>query len=211
MLIIFINICNMKSFTEFLKEDRWYDEPEYVNFGNADLRRLYGAIQSAEHRDQKFETPYAYNPRAFIRTRSPVIVNKKTGKRSVSTAYGPVQLTTSTVSGFMKTQPENFRGIEDYSKQFVAQGKKMLGRSGLGTASQYGGGGAGDLSGEEFNSPYQQLAGAVMRGKMKELNIDITKDISPEDRERFITSWRGASRKNDPKYFEQVDRFLRGQ
>lgn len=201
----------MKTFKQFLGEDRWYDEPEYVNFGNAQLRQLYGAIQSAEHRGTKIQSPYGHNPEVFIRTRSPVIVNRKTGKKSVSTAYGPAQITKSTLDGFMKTEPELFKGLEDYTSRYLAQGKQMLAKGGYGSDKKYGGGGAGDLAGEEFNSPYQQMAGAVMRGKMKELGIDITKDITPKDRERFVTSWRGVSRSADPEYYKSIDKFLSGQ
>lgn len=201
----------MKTFKQFLAEDRWYDEPEYVNFGNAQLRQLYGAIQSAEHRGTKIQSPYGYNPEVFIRTRSPVTIDPETGKKSVSTAYGPTQITRSTVSGFMKKQPQLFKGLEDYTSKYLAQGTQMLAKGGYGSNKKYGGGGEGDLAGEQYLSPYQQMTGAVMRGKMNELGIDITKDISPKDRERFVRSWRGVSRSADPKYYQTIDRFLSGQ
>jgi len=201
----------MKSFKEFLSEDRWYDEPEYVNFGNAQIRQLYGALQSAEHRGHKFKTRYGYDPETFIRTKAAVVHNKKTGKDDVSTAYGPVQITRSTAAGFIKTQPELFKGQEEYTSRYLDQGKKMLANKGYGANKQYGAGGAGDLSGEEQHSGYQQMAGGVIRGKLKELNIDPLKPISTEDRERFVKSWRGRSREADPEYYKAVDQFLSGQ
>jgi hypothetical protein len=45
----------------------------------------------------------------------------------------------------------------------------------------------------------------VMRGKQRELKIDDTKEMSPQDRERFIQSWRGASRQEDPGYYAAID------
>lgn len=204
----------MKTFKDFLNEDRWYDEPEYLNFGNADLRRLYGAIQSAEHRGttpSSITGTYGYSPELYIRTRSPVKYNAETGKDDISTAYGPVQITRKTASDFIDAKPELFKNLGNYATQFLSQGKKMLANKGYGASKQYGGGGAGDLSGEQYHSRYQQLAAGIMRGKMQELGIDITKDITPEDRERFIKSWRGKSRKSDPKYYEAVDKFLSGQ
>ena len=115
----------------------------------------------------------------------------------------PVQITKSTAAGFMRTQPDLFKGQEDYVKQYVKQGQSMLGNVKAGDAC--GPGGCGSLSDEKYHKPYQQMASGVMRGKMRELKIDDTKEMSAQDRERFIQSWRGVSRQQDPKYYAAID------
>ena len=49
------------------------------------------------------------------------------------------------------------------------------------------------------------MAVGVMRGKMRELKIDDTKEMTPQDRERFIQYWRNASRQQDPAYYKAID------
>lgn len=169
-------------------------EDPYAHFGGQHHANLYKAIVGAEHRGTKIGNPLDYNAGQYIRTRD------TTGK---STAYGPVQITKSTAAGFMRTQPDLFKGQEDYVNQYVKQGKSMLGNVKAGDAC--GPGGCGSLSDEKYHKPYQQMASGVMRGKMRELKIDDTKEMSPQDRERFIQSWRGASRQQDPKYYAAID------
>jgi len=166
----------------------------YAHFGGEQNVKLYRAIVGAEHRGTDIGNPLDYNAGQYIRTRD------TTGK---STAYGPVQITKSTAAGFMKTQPDLFKGQEDYVNQYVAQGKSMLGNVKAGDPC--GPGGCGTLSDEKYHKPYQQMATGVMRGKMRELKIDDTKPMSPQDRERFVQSWRGVSRQQDPKYYAAID------
>lgn len=166
----------------------------YAHFGGQHHANLYKAIVGAEHRGTDIGNPLDYNAGQYIRTRD------TTGK---STAYGPAQITKSTAAGFMRTQPDLFKGQEDYVKQYVKQGQSMLGNVKAGDAC--GPGGCGSLSDEKYHKPYQQMASAVMRGKMRELKIDDTKEMSAQDRERFIQSWRGVSRQQDPKYYAAID------
>ena len=88
-------------------------------------------------------------------------------------------------------------------KEYETQGNSMLGNVKEGDAC--GPGGCGTLSDEKYHKPYQQMTAGIIRGKKRELKIDDTKEMSPEDRERFFQSWRGASRQDDPEYFAAID------
>jgi hypothetical protein len=166
----------------------------YAHFGGEQNVKLYRAIVGAEHRGTDIGNALDYNQTQYIRTRD------RSGK---STAYGPAQITKSTAAGFLKTQPDLFKGQEDYVNQYVGQGKSMLGNVKAGDAC--GPGGCGTLSDEKYHKPYQQMTTSVMRGKMRELKIDDTKPMSTQDRERFMQSWRGVSRQQDPKYYAAID------
>lgn len=166
----------------------------YAHFGGEHNIKLYRSLVAGEHRGTDIGNALDYNAGQYIRTKD------TSGK---STAYGPVQITKSTAGGFMRTQPDLFKGQEDYVNQYVKQGKSMLGNVKIGDAC--GPGGCGTLSDEKYHIPYQQMAVGVMRGKMRELKIDDTKEMSPQDRERFVKYWRNASRQQDPKYYEAID------
>jgi hypothetical protein len=166
----------------------------YAHFGGAHNVKLYQALVAGEHRGTDIGNGLDYDPAQYIRTRD------KSGK---STAYGPAQITKSTAAGFLRTQPDLFKGQEDYVKQYVAQGQSMLGNVKAGDPC--GPGGCGTMSDEKYHKPYQQMTVGVMRGKQRELKIDDTKEMSAQDRERFIQSWRGASRQQDPGYYAAID------
>ena len=166
----------------------------YAHFGGAHNMKLYKALVAGEHRGTDIGNALDYNSGQYIRTKD------KSGK---STAYGPAQITKSTAAGFLKTQPDLFKGQEDYVNQYVRQGKSMLGNVKVGDAC--GPGGCGTLSDEKYHIPYQQMATGVMRGKMRDLKIDDTKEMSPKDRERFVQYWRNASRQQDPEYYAAID------
>jgi len=168
-------------------------EDPYAHFGGQQNVNIYKALVAAEHRNTDIGNPLEYNSGQYIRTRAGVD----------SSAYGPAQITKSTAAGFAKTQPDLFTGQEEYMKEYERQGNSMLGNAKKGDAC--GPGGCGTLSDEKYHKPYQQMAASVIRGKKRELKIDDTKEMSPEDRERFFQSWRGASRQDDPKYYEAID------
>lgn len=169
-------------------------EDPYAHFGGEHNMKLYRSLVAGEHRGTDIGNALDYNAGQYIRTK------QASGK---STAYGPVQITKSTAAGFLKTQPDLFKGQEEYVNQYVAQGKRMLGNVKVGDPC--GPGGCGTLSDEKYHKPYQQMAVGVMRGKMRELKIDDTKEMSPKDRERFIQYWRNASRQQDPAYYAAID------
>lgn len=192
-LILGIANTNMKTFKQYLLEDSQTTEMKVEDpfEGNAQLKALYGAIVGAEHTSSKVKDAYAYNPQLFIRTKA------GGGK---SSAYGPVQITGSTAKGFMRTQPQLFKGIEDYTKQFIDQGNRFL-KSDV-KDPKYGLGCVGDLCDEKHNVNYQKMAVAIIRGKAKEKGIDLTKPLSDQDLSTFVGYWRGADEKTDPRYFK---------
>ena len=147
------------------------EKPQAYQFEHDSERRLYGALVSAEQRGNVGDDPTAYDVRHYIRTKIP----------TKSSSYGPLQINSS-VNGLL--DPKN-----EYHRQFMAQQKKFL--SSPLKHKTYGAGGAGDLSGEENHAKYQELAVHVMRGKAKELGIDISKQLSQKDFNRFVEYWRG--------------------
>lgn len=147
------------------------EEPVGYEFENPHEKRLYGALISAEHRGH-VKDPYKYDPKHYIRTRS---------GDGTSSAYGPLQITRNTARGFMDPK-------DPYHGSFVAQGSKML-KSAVDDPT-HGLGGSGTLSGPEHHANYQKLAVRVMRGKAKELGVDISKPLSAKDLARFAQHWR---------------------
>lgn len=169
----------------------------YAHFGGEHNVKLYKAIMGAEFRGRDMGDPLAFNADTMVRTSAipPLIKNKKTGKMQqlTSSAYGPLQITVGTVSGFRKQHPDLFEGIdEDYLNTFEEQGKKMI-KAGNVKGGPYGLGGCGELCDEKHIQNYQKTGIAVMRGKMRELKIDDTKPLTPEDQERFARYWAGQN------------------
>jgi hypothetical protein len=164
--------------------------------GNENIKKLYGAFAAAEHRGAKVENPFEFNEKIFIRTK---------GDKS-SSAYGPVQMTTSTVSGFLKNNPNDFKGIEDYTQKFIQQGRKML-KAKEGDLNYFLGC-KGDLCDQKYNTDYQSLAATVIRGKMKEAKVDPDKPLSDQDLEKVIDHWRyglgskKSTKQSDKGYYE---------
>jgi hypothetical protein len=159
--------------------------------GNEQVKRLYGAIVGAEHEGEQVQNPFEFNQKLYIRTRA---------GGGASSAYGPTQITRNTARGFLKTQPELFKDIQDYTQQFIDQGSKFLSADPKDTT--YGLGCVGDLCDPKYHSSYQKLSAAIIRGKAKEKKIDLDKPISDSDLNNFIGWWRGATEKDDPRYFK---------
>lgn len=161
--------------------------------GNDQIRKMYGAIVASEHTASKVKDPFTYDERLYIRTQD------KSGK---SSAYGPLQIVRNTARGFFRNNPELFKGNEEYAKKFIEQGDKFL-KAGKSNDELYGPGCVGDLCGEEHHANYQKLGAAIIRGKAKELKIDLEKPMSEQDTNRFVEYWRGVSEKEDPRYFRE--------
>lgn len=150
-------------------------------FENDNVKKLYGALVSAEHRGN-VEDPHAYDPKHYIRT--------KAGK-GTSSAYGPLQITRNTARGY--ADPNN-----QYHTNFVAQGSRFL-KSKI-DDPVHGLGGAGTLSGEEHHANYQEFASHVMQQKAKELKMDINKPLTPQQLAAFTQHWRhGKQSGNQPE------------
>lgn len=188
----------MKSFKQFFIEST-QDQLQNDPFGgNKRIKKLYGAIVSAEHEAAKLADPYAFDKSVYIRTRA---------GGGTSSAYGPAQITRNTARGFFNQNPNLFKGVEDYTKQYIDQGNKFL--KAKTDDPTYGLGCVGDLCDPKYHEKYQQMTAAIIMGKAKEQNIDLSKDLSDEDLNKFITSWRGANEKQDPRYFKRVREFFK--
>lgn len=161
------NIAPAKAKEEIKQEPN----KDTFEFHNENVKKLYGALVSAEHRGN-VEDPYQYDPNLAIRTKA---------GGGTSSAYGPLQITRNTARGYMdKNDP--------YHVAFVNQGTKFL------TANTkdpiHGLGGKGTLSGEEYHDDYQKMAQNIMFGKAKELKIDITKPLDQKQLDTFVQHWR---------------------
>ena len=171
------------------------EAPKKSAFENEHVKKLYGALVSAEHRG-RVKDPYAYDAKHYVRTRA---------GGGASSAYGPAQITRDTARGFaIKDDP--------YHTSFVNQGNKFL--KSHKTHAVYGLGGSGDLSGEEHHENYQKLAVHVMKSKAKEIGVDITKPLSRDDLSKMTQHWRhGISSKNKPEswYTTTVNDFYYGK
>lgn len=192
----------MKSFKKFLLEQAEQKSQEQKDF----VTPFYRALISAEHRGV-VKDPTQFEPKLHIRTKY-----KPPG--DVSTAYGPAQLTVTTLEDMMKRYPEYFGDdIKDYADAFVSQGQKML------TADpkdpKYGYGCKGDLCAPEYQEPYEKLATAVLKGKLRDARIDFTKPMEGETLTKAIRYWRGVGEtdtknkkgqtvKGDPEYYKVV-------
>ena len=163
-------------------------------FENEHVKKLYGAVVSAEHRGN-VKDPYAYDPAHYIRTRA--------GGGS-SSAYGPMQITRNTARGY--ADPKN-----KYHQDYVAQGNRFL-SSNVKDAT-HGLGGKGSLHGEEHHGSYQDFAVHIMKGKAKELKLDITKPLSQKDLARFTQHWRhgsGSGKQPEKWYSSTVNKYYYG-
>jgi len=143
------------------------------------IERLMTGLGTAEHRGVIKGSPLNYDPKLYIRTKAD----------AKSSAYGPFQLTRSTIQDLSSRHKDMFTGSEDYVKRFVEQGKKM-GPS-VTTDPTYGLGGKGDLSGEENHPAYIEMTKAAIASKARDVKVDLSKPLSPEDETKVITAWRG--------------------
>jgi LysM repeat protein len=158
---------------------------------------LYNALSTAETGSY---------PSPWIRT---------VGKNS--TAYGPAQVTHTLIQDMMTRRPKLFAGNEEYTKKFIEQGEKMKTQymdSEMKTQYMdsedpvYGRGGSGVLGGEEYHEGYKRMCNSLFCGlradleqnkklKQGELNVDV-----------LTQRWRGKTRKEDPRYYREVDRIM---
>jgi LysM repeat protein len=186
----------MKSFKEFLTEQKNQDQ----------LTKLYRALISAEHRGV-VKDPTQFDEKIYIRT-------KYEPHGNISTAYGPAQLTLTTLEDHLKRYPQNFsKEDKDYIQKFVEQGKKMM--SADSKDPVYGYGCKGDLCAPEYHEPYERVAVGVLKGKLADAKIDYSKPLEGDNLNLAIQRWRGVGEfdtknkkgktiKGDPEYFKVV-------
>jgi hypothetical protein len=148
------------------------------------IDRTLQGLASAEHRGRLKGSVFEYDPSLYIRTggadpRKP---------KSVSSAYGPFQFTKSTIEDLSKRHPKIFSGSENYVSKFVEQGKKMIQSP---SDPKYGYKGSGDLSGEEYHQDYMDMSRAALSAMAKDIKVDLSKPLSPEDEKKLVTRFRG--------------------
>jgi LysM repeat protein len=191
----------MKSFKKFLIEQQATQSAEVDH-----VKPLYYSLVSAEHRGV-VKDPKKFDPKLYIRT-------KYQPKNDISTAYGPAQLTVSTIEDAVKRHPQNFsEDLQPYIKKFVEQGNKM--KAADPKDPKYGYGCKGDLCSEEYAKEYERTAIGVLKSKMDDAKIDYSKPIDGESLTKATTRWRGVEEtdtvnkkgktvKGDPDYFKIV-------
>jgi LysM repeat protein len=195
-IFLIASIISMKSFKTFLLEQNTND---YTT-------ALYRALISAEHRGV-VKDPTKFDKKLYIRTKSKP-------KDDVSTAYGPGQITGTTIEDARKRRPENFsKDDTEFLNAFVEQGKKM--KAAKPDDKIYGYGCEGDLCDEKYHQPYERAAIGVLKTKMQDAKIDPTQELTPDNLTKTIRRWRGAPEndettksgkviKGDPEYYKIV-------
>ena len=126
----------------------------------------------------------------FIRT--------KAAESGVSTAYGPAQLTVSTLDDFYKRHPKMFSAQEqDYIQRFSEQGHKM--KSARSDDPVYGYGGKGVLNSKADQRLYAVVVRKMLQQMVKENGGSLDKTVK---------HWRGND--NDHAYFAKVLKAYKG-
>jgi len=144
------------------------------------LDNLFEAISYAETGSE---------PDPYIRTRY--------APKQGSSAYGPVQLTGSTVKDFYSRYPDKFKDVAPYVNEFTSQADTFLkyGKSPKkkGYSPDYDYGGKGTLYGKK--DEYRKMAETVMQLMLNEQGNALDK---------FVVRWRGVPENQDPNYFKKV-------
>lgn len=114
-----------------------------------------------------------------------------------SSAYGPAQITYSTMQNYLNNRGHLFNDEEkEYMKKFIEQGKKFIwhntSKNGI-TDGKYALGGGGDLAGDEYKQLYESVAKKMLYDHYNEADADINKTWY---------RWRFgyAKNKKDPRY-----------
>ena len=147
---------------------------------------LYNAISSAEFRGT--------DP-SFIRTRH-------SEAEGGSTAYGPVQIT-STLMGEKRGELNLTIDEDKYVDRFLEQGRRFNKYGNEpdlpGYDPKYDYGGAGDLTSEQDQELYRSVAEKLINLMWREKDEDI---------ESFLERWRGVPRQQDEDYYKAFDKSL---
>ena len=147
---------------------------------------LYNAISSAEFRGT--------DP-SFIRTRH-------SEAEGGSTAYGPVQIT-STLMGEKRGELNLTSDEDKYVDRFLEQGRRFNKYGNEpdlpGYDPKYDYGGEGDLTSEQDQELYRSVAEKLINLMWREKDEDI---------ESFLERWRGVPRQQDEDYYKAFDKSL---
>jgi hypothetical protein len=149
------------------------------------IEKVYAALNAGEMQGIPPE-------QQFIRT-------KAQPKGDISTAYGPLQITTTLAKDYAERKPKLFSKQElNFLNKMVAQGDKFVkADKGIIRDKKYRYGGQGDLTTPQDKRLYQKVAKKMLADVHGKHNGDI---------EKIWKEWRfGSSLKgNDPEYRKRV-------
>lgn len=160
------------------------------------IPELYNAIQYAETGSER-------NP--WIRT--------KHAPKGGSTAYGPVQITGSTISDLVERYPKEFKLLKPYTDKLLRQAKlfatygKEPYKPGYRKEYDYGGIGLG-VPDKREQLLYHKFGQTALWAKIQDLKRAQAKrwnTLSPQKQlELKIQQWRAVPRHEDPAYYNKV-------
>lgn len=137
----------------------------------------------------------------------------RTGAGSISSAYGPLQITQSLAKGGLKNNWfERFPDLKEWiEKKFLPQSRKFMGSSY--SDPKYGADGKGDLHGDEDKKSYMQMAKVLVENTLKENDNNIW-DAAAEWRygKTKMLEWKrrhpggNMLKALDPKYADKMMR-----
>lgn len=148
---------------------------------------------------QRAETGSEKDP--FIRTRH----RPKGG----STAFGPGQITGTTLRDMYKRHSSEFTEVKDYMGTLIDQSKEFA-KYGAepnkpGYEARFDYGGSGDPAAKDPEK-YLIVQKGVLRGMAKDLFGEAPDTLSSKQREDLIKRWRDATAEEDPRYHKEVNK-----
>jgi hypothetical protein len=182
-------------------------QPQRMVRGNDNRFRPEGTQSSA------FEEPVEALYRGITRAETrgeddPFIRTRITTAKGGSTAYGPAQITAKLAREFRGRHSNLFTPEEnDYLDRFISQGELFIKfgnepqREGYDKRYDYGGG--GDLTSEEDRAVYPGVAKKMLNFYHKKFEGNRDKVL---DAWRFGESSKKTVKKDDPRYFGEVER-----
>ena len=186
----------MKTFKEYLNENRLASFATAAALATGamaapptehmpQIDRILTGVGAAEHRGRLKGSVFEFDPTLYVRTGGA----DKRGGGKPSSAYGPFQFTKSTIQDLSQRHPDIFSGSEQYVSSFIQQGRKMLANP---NDPKYGYGGSGDLATKEQHQEYMDMSRAGVDAMAKDLKIDMSKPLSPQDESRLVQRFRGV-------------------
>lgn len=186
----------MKTFKEYLNENRLASFATAAALATGamaapptehmpQIDRILTGVGAAEHRGRLKGSVFEFDPTLYVRTGGA----DKRGGGKPSSAYGPFQFTKSTIQDLSQRHPDIFSGSEQYVSSFIQQGRKMLANP---NDPKYGYGGSGDLATKQHHQGYMDMSRAGVDAMAKDLKIDMSKPLSPQDESRLVQRFRGV-------------------
>jgi len=187
-----------------------------------DYEKLYKAIEAREHLG--YLGTENYSP--YIRTKG--TKGQRAGTEKGSSAYGPIQITTSRLEdlntfgrrrhywddptadnpedGGVSWDQSYVDQLKDQAALFFKYGGIDYPEGGIDPTtgediSRYNYKGSGDLSGEEYHQKYKDLSTVLLKGTYNMLKEDLGREPSLEE---LVKHWRGGVKDEEPEYITDV-------